>query len=110
MNQETVKDDITTIQVKKSVRERLGRLGRMDETYSDFIVRLLDVYEKQLANDKVWSDIKVQSNKDELEKVWSDIKVQSNKDELEKFMTLFANLYFETKKEKREEEIKKKIE
>jgi hypothetical protein len=42
-----VKDNITTIQIRRTTRERLGELGKLNETYSDFIDRLLDLYEKQ---------------------------------------------------------------
>lgn len=35
------KDDITTIQVSKDVREELKKLGTMGETYDDVIKRLI---------------------------------------------------------------------
>jgi predicted CopG family antitoxin len=35
------KDDITTIQVSKDVREELKKLGTMGETYDDVIRRLI---------------------------------------------------------------------
>jgi hypothetical protein len=38
--------DIATIQIKKKTRQRLGKLGSMNETYDDFINRLLDYWEK----------------------------------------------------------------
>ena len=41
------KDELTTIPIKKGIRDRMKELGRMNETYSDFIERLLDVYEKE---------------------------------------------------------------
>jgi hypothetical protein len=42
-------DDQTSIPIRRVTRERLRSLGRMNETYSDFIERLLDIYEKELA-------------------------------------------------------------
>ncbi len=38
---------ITTIQVKKSTRDRLVEIGKKKETYDDIINRLIDFY---LAN------------------------------------------------------------
>ena len=38
--------DIATIQVHKKTRQRLGRLGSMNETYDDFINRILDHWEQ----------------------------------------------------------------
>ncbi len=48
MKLEEMKDTITNIQIRKSTRDRLGELGKLNETYSDFIDRLLDMYEKDL--------------------------------------------------------------
>ena len=39
--------NITTIQVKKSTRDRLVEIGKKKETYDDIINRLIDFY---LAN------------------------------------------------------------
>jgi predicted CopG family antitoxin len=36
------KEDITTIQVSKNVREELKKLGSMGETYDDVIKRLIE--------------------------------------------------------------------
>jgi hypothetical protein len=38
--------DIATIQIHKSTRQRLGKLGSMNETYDDFINRILDHWEQ----------------------------------------------------------------
>lgn len=38
--------DQTSIPIRKRTRDRMRSLGRMNETYSDFIERLLDMYEK----------------------------------------------------------------
>jgi hypothetical protein len=38
--------DIATIQIHKNTRQRLGRLGSMNETYDDFINRILDHWER----------------------------------------------------------------
>jgi len=38
--------DIATIQIRKKTRQRLGKSGSMNETYDDFINRLLDYWEK----------------------------------------------------------------
>jgi hypothetical protein len=38
--------DIATIQIRKSTRQRLGKLGSMNETYDDFINRILDHWEQ----------------------------------------------------------------
>jgi ClpP class serine protease len=38
--------DIATIQIRKNTRERLGKLGSMNETYDDFIKRILDHWEQ----------------------------------------------------------------
>jgi hypothetical protein len=38
--------DIATIQIHKKTRQRLGRLGSMNETYDDFINRILDHWEQ----------------------------------------------------------------
>jgi hypothetical protein len=38
--------DIETIQIWKNTRQRLDRLGSMNETYDDFINRILDHWEQ----------------------------------------------------------------
>jgi hypothetical protein len=39
-------DEITTIRIKKQVREELSKLGSYNETMSDIIARLIDFYKK----------------------------------------------------------------
>ncbi len=41
--------NITTIQLKKSTRERLLEVGMKKETYDDLINRLVDVYLKVIG-------------------------------------------------------------
>jgi hypothetical protein len=41
------REELTTIPIRKATRDKLKELGKMSETYSDFIERLLDVYVKQ---------------------------------------------------------------
>jgi hypothetical protein len=38
--------DITTIQIRRETRQRIGKLGSMNETYDDFINRILDHWEQ----------------------------------------------------------------
>ena len=38
--------DSATIQIRKKTRERLGKLGSMNETYDGFINRILDHWEQ----------------------------------------------------------------
>jgi hypothetical protein len=38
--------DIATIQIHKKTHQRLGKLGSMNETYDDFINRILDHWEQ----------------------------------------------------------------
>jgi hypothetical protein len=40
------KEKYTSIPIMKTTRDRLRSLGQMNETYSDFIERLLDMYQK----------------------------------------------------------------
>jgi hypothetical protein len=50
------KEEITTIPIRKTTRDRLKELGKMNETYSDFIDRLLNVYEKESKMHEIFSD------------------------------------------------------
>jgi hypothetical protein len=46
-NKDKNKDrNIATIQIRKKTPQRLGKSGSMNETYDDFINRLLDYWEK----------------------------------------------------------------
>jgi hypothetical protein len=38
--------DITSLKVKKTTRDRLGKLGNKTETYDDLLNRLMDSYSK----------------------------------------------------------------
>jgi hypothetical protein len=40
------RSNLTSIPIRRETRDRLKSLGKMNETYSDFIERLLDLYEK----------------------------------------------------------------
>jgi hypothetical protein len=40
-------DGITTIQLRKSTRDRLASMGRKNDTYDDIINALLDKYGRQ---------------------------------------------------------------
>lgn len=40
-------EETTTINVRKSTRDRLRRLGNMNDTYDDVIDRMADMYEKE---------------------------------------------------------------
>jgi len=38
--------NITSLKVKKTTRDRLGKLGNKTETYDDLLNRIMDFYEK----------------------------------------------------------------
>lgn len=39
-------NEITTIQIRKKTRKRLGEIGGKDETFDDIVGRLIDLYEE----------------------------------------------------------------
>ena len=54
--------EITTMKVKKAIRDRLKVLGRKGESYNDVITKLLDEMEKAKPKESVLFD---ESKKDE---------------------------------------------
>jgi predicted CopG family antitoxin len=46
VNQDSSGDDITTIRIKKRVRDELSKLGSYNETMSDIIERCIETYKK----------------------------------------------------------------
>jgi len=57
--------EITTIEVKRETHRRLGRIGRLGESYNDAVVFLINLYHFVIEKGEM-------DNRDELEKVMNN--------------------------------------